>query len=70
MELLAWLPTAAITGLGYVLWRKLEGQDKTMEELRRMAGELREMMATELRGMDVRITRIESQLWIDRDRHK
>jgi hypothetical protein len=62
MELLTWLPTAAISALGFVLWKKLDGQSDKIEEIH-------EMMRTELRTMDVRIARIESLLWPDRQHH-
>jgi hypothetical protein len=61
MDLVSWLPTAAITALGIVLWRKLDKQDKRLDELR-------EMMRVELRTMDVRISLIEAHIWPTRDR--
>ena len=61
MDLVAWIPTAAISALGFILWRKLDGQDTKLDELH-------EMMRVELRTMDVRIARIEAHIWPERDR--
>lgn len=56
MDLLVWFPSAAVTALAVVLWTLGK---RVLSKL----DELDALMRTELRAMDVRITRIEATLW-------
>jgi 4-hydroxybenzoate polyprenyltransferase len=56
LDFIAWLPTAAVTALAAVLWKM---GNRVINKL----DALEDLMKTELRTMDVRLTRIESHLW-------
>lgn len=56
MDFLSWLPTAAVSALAIVLWKM---GNRVIDKLEA----LESLMKTELRTMDVRLTRIESHLW-------
>lgn len=56
LELLSWLPTAAVSALAFVLWKM---GNRVIDKLEA----LESLMKTELRTMDVRLTRIEVHLW-------
>jgi hypothetical protein len=56
VDLLAWLPTAAVSALALVLWKM---GNRVIDKLEA----LESLMKTELRTMDVRLTRIEAHIW-------
>jgi hypothetical protein len=63
VDLLAWLPTAAVSALALVLWKM---GNRVIDKLEA----LESLMKTELRTMDVRLTRIEAHIWPHEPRQK
>lgn len=59
MDFLSWFPTAAVSALAVVLWSMGKRVINKLDALE-------ELMRTELRAMDVRLTRIEAHIWPDR----
>jgi len=59
----SWLMPAAIAALCVVIWDARNKIDARQGELAGKIDEIHEMMRTELRTMDVRLTRIESHIW-------
>lgn len=59
----AWLTPAALGALALVVWDDRNRLDKRQTELTAKIDDIHAMMRTELRTMDVRLTRIESHIW-------